>query len=276
MKDIRSEDSDTSVLSRPPAVEVADRLTADGLQDLAEGRLLALRVPRYTPAEASGEIARRLVEHPRYGTYSNAPDIGRVGMAFFETIHDPELKETYFSEAAAAMVDLRKACLPQVSPVDRVRGDLNSLWPSGAGLLVMDRRPMFVGLARVFRGKAEAIPHQDVLRRDAEDFPLAYRLTAQIAANVYLRPSEEGGELELWDRSYTDEEYDARRWKGSYGLDRDRIPGSDALLRPETGDLILFNANKVHAVRPTMKGTRVTLSMFIGARGTDEPLVYWS
>lgn len=254
----------------------AETLTLGDLLDLIEGRVLALRIRNYYPRDLSGEIARRLLAHPRFGFYANAGDIGRVGMSFFETLVSSELREEYFAAADATMKDLRAACSPYVSPIDRLRVELEELWPSGAQLLRMDGRTMFVGLARVFRGRAEAIPHQDILRRDATNFPLAARLRTQLAGNVYLQPSAEGGELELWGRSYSDDDYDARRWKNSYGLDRARIDPSRAILRPEQGDLILFNATQVHAVRPTLRGTRVTLSCFVGARCAAEPLVYWS
>lgn len=254
----------------------APALTRENLLKLVQGRALALRIKGYYAKETSAEVARRLLAHPRFGFYANAGDIGRVGMSFFETLVSDELRDLYFAQAAETMKDLRGACTPYASPIDLLRVELEELWPAGAQLLTMNGKSMFVGLARVFRGKAEAIPHQDILRRDAATFPLAARLTAQLAANVYLQPSEEGGELELWGMSYSDEEYDARRWKASYGLDRERIRESRALLRPETGDLILFNATQVHAVRPTLRGTRVTVSCFVGVQTTAEPLVYWS
>ena len=46
--------------------------------------------------------------------------------------------------------------------------------------------------------------------------------------------------------------------------------------QPETGELILFAANRVHAVRAIRSGTRVTVSCFIGFRGRFDQLFLWS
>ena len=65
---------------------------------------------------------------------------------------------------------------------------------------------------------------------------------------------EIGGELEIWDWVATDEEFRClkdQREGFSYALNRERIRKSDILLKPDVGDLILFNSNNVHAVTPS-------------------------
>ena len=136
---------------------------------------------------------------------------------------------------------------------------------------------MFVGLARVFTSTAEALPHQDVLRWDAPlECTSAQSLLTQLAANIYVQPSEGGGDLELWSSSLDRDEYERLKLPGSYGLDRAKLPPSAVRVKPEAGDLILFNANKTHAVRPVTSGIRVTVSCFIGVRSLTLPLSMWS
>ena len=54
------------------------------------------------------------------------------------------------------------------------------------------------------------------------------------------------------------------------------LPPPDAVVAPRVGDLILFNSNRIHAVRACRGGPRVTVSCFIGYRGEGRPLGYWS
>lgn len=258
-------------------VRDADALNQGDLIDLTEGRILALRVRQYCLLEVAQTISQRLLNHRRFGHYENAKDIGRVGRAFFETVGgDETLRHRYYAEALPAIKDLRYACAPYPSPMDLFRLELEEVWPFGAHLMNLDGRPMFVGLARVFEDGAEALPHQDVLRWDAPDYPIAQTLITQLAVNIYLQPSQEGGELELWQKKCSRQQYEELRLSNSYGLDREKLPPSNALIKPEAGNLILFDATRVHAVRSAKDGHRVTLSAFVGYSGRYQPLRFWS
>jgi hypothetical protein len=259
----------------PIQLVVADRLTERHLIDLAEGRYLAVRIPRYYPVKLCIDASKRIIGHPRYGTYENAP-IKRAGMAFFETVGGHALLDRYYQEAMPAISDLRQVFDPNYSPMDRLRLEVQERWPHGAPLLSLDGRQMFVGLCRVFEDGGEALPHQDVLRRDAPDCARAHELITQLAANIYLNTSGRGGELEIWQEKFSDSEYEAFRLPGSYGLDRAKIPPPGVVTKPRVGDLIIFNANHIHAVRGATNGARVTISCFIGYRGRNQPLCFWS
>lgn len=269
------------MLSHPEQTEsyvtIATALAASDLLDLAMGKILALRIPHYYEPVMARALGERFVAHPLFGHYKNAPDIGRVGMAFFETLAGgPELRDTYFGSALSSIRELRRVCSPMLSPMDKLRLDLQEAWEAGADLMHLEGRPMFVGLARVFEDGAEALPHTDVLRRDAPDCASPLQLITQFAANVYLRTAQQGGEVEIWRRKCSDEEIKTLKMPASYGLDRTKLPPCSVQLTPSDGELILFDATNVHAVRPIIEGPRVTVSCFIGYRGADELLAYWS
>ena len=256
---------------------LSERLSKGDLVDLVEGRTLALRIPNYCSPTLAQELSSRLIQHPLFGHYENAADIGRVGMAFFETVGGgSEATERYYRQALPAIEALREAFAPFASPIDRLRAELQEVWTAGASFMNLDGRPMFVGLARVFENGSEALPHQDMLRRDAPSHPAAYGLITQLAANVYLQPSDEGGELEVWRQHLGESEYEQLRLPGSYGLDRTQLLLPKITLAPQAGELIVFDATRVHAVRASRGGPRVTLSCFIGYRGRCKPLSYWS
>jgi 2OG-Fe(II) oxygenase superfamily len=256
---------------------VGGELDARRIRELAMGTIAAVQVAKYYPEDFSHLLAQRLLGSPLFGHYANAPDIGRVGQAYFETIDDPEKREVYYANAATWIRALRDLCAPFACPMDTLRLQLQETWPAGATLETIDNRPMFVGLARVFENGAGAHPHQDVLARDAPaGCARARTLRAQLAANVYLKPAASGGELEIWLRKPTNGEYETLRMPGSYGVDRTLIGEPDLVLTPRTGDLILFNAHNLHAVRPAGGGPRITMSTFIGYRGQHQPLTYCS
>jgi len=267
--------SNTLTLPKARRVRVTDALYESDLVALAEHTIDAIRIPRYSSAELSQECAERLLQHPLFGFYANAANIGRVGMAYFETIFNPALRARYYSEARHMMQAIRQACAPLLTPVDRLRLELQEAWPWGANIEHLGEGKMFVGLSRLFAEGSEALPHDDHLWRDAPHSALAHELRTQLTGNVYLRVGE-GGELELWDQQLTAEEFETLRLPGSYGLDRARLPEPDLTLQPEVGELILFDPTYLHAVRPITEGVRITVTFFIGYRGRQQPLTYWS
>ncbi|MGW1259335.1 hypothetical protein ACWD5Q_30175 [Streptomyces sp. NPDC002513] len=249
------------------------------LEPLWDGAVLAVRVPRFTdPSEAHG-IAARLAAHPSLSEYRNTPELVRVGESHYET-HDADgstnsraLAE-YLRNADRLMEEIRACCAPASSPLDL-------LWEQLDGCYGLERarigdRPMFAGVCRVFPEGSELLPHNDRLGRDAPGLPLGRELDAQLAANVYLRVPERGGELVLWDLRPDQAQLAAWRAPDSaYGSDRTLVPPPAVVLSIAAGDLVLIDATKLHAVSRQERGVRVGLSCFLGVRH-GRPLVCWS
>ena len=79
----------------------------------------------------------------------------------------------------------------------------------------------------------------------------------------------------MWHRSMSTEEFDEKR-KGQYGIEIDDLPPPDVVVKPGRGDLLIFDSRKIHAVASPRDQARVAVSFFIGYRGDDQPLTYWS
>ena len=274
-----------SVIENPglllSSVVSTNRLDGQILKKLISGQILAVRIAGYCLPSVTAVLAERLLNHPEFGFYRNAAQIGRVPQAFFESNGNRILREAYFDEALLRILDLRETFKPYLSPIDRLRLELDEAWPFGGNLLRLERGPMFVGLARVFGEGSEAYPHDDILLRDIPESLVASQITLQFGANIYLSLPSMGGELDIWNFVLTPEEYDRRRLIGedgqrSYGLDRALIGPPATTIRPAIGELVLFCANRVHAVRPSYGGNRVTLSCFVGYSNDSSPLVSWS
>lgn len=247
------------------------------LTDLLQGEILAIRIPNFYAQIQCQQAARRLLKDPRFSYYTTegAENVGRISMAYCEILNDPKLAQQYYSQSLLDIRQSRDILSPYLSPMDKLRLELQEIWPLGANLENLEEKTMNVGLIRVFKQNAEALPHQDILRQDAVSCQRAYELKTQLAANIYLQTAE-GGELEIWNRKVSDCEYKQLGVPNSYGLQRHLLGNSNLSLKPKVGDLILFDSCNVHAVTPIQTGVRITISCFIGYRGEDKPLTQWS
>ncbi|OKP04828.1 2OG-Fe(II) oxygenase [Xenorhabdus eapokensis] len=136
-------------------------------------------------------------------------------------------------------------------------------------------KKMYVGLSRVVIPGVTFLAHHDIFAKDAPDSFKAKSLQAQFAANVYLSMPSEGGALQIWKDELSTEEFDAMRGD-SYGIEP-YLLGEPALeIRPEIGDLLIFNSRCMHSVTAGVDDLRLSLSCFIGYCGTENLLSFWS
>ncbi|MBI3818887.1 MAG: 2OG-Fe(II) oxygenase [Planctomycetes bacterium] len=248
---------------------------ADGIAHVLGGETLVARVGNYYTSEVATSFAERILGHRELDRYAKAPDIGKIGSAFYDTVGDPIAESRYWDEAHHWIAEIRSAFAPQLSPIDRIRLDLDETWPGGASLL-RDRagRAAFVGLARVFYGKG-ADPHVDRLEWDAPAGRFDPNVKAQLAINVYLQVPPVGGELAIWGSKPDEETYEAIRIPGSYGVRREALSVPDVIVQPNIGDVLIFDANNIHSVADSIGGPRVTAALFVVRFEASERLFYY-
>lgn len=260
-----------------PDIRVVEELRQNDIIELELGNIVGIRVPGYYDTTLCQEAATKVINKPDLEAYDVAPDIGKIGKAIFDAASDRNALSEYYERAPHDLKMMRKFFAPYLSPMDKVRLDLQEIWPAGSYLERLHGQTMFCGLVRVFKEGSEARPHQDMAHWDVPESAPAHALKTQMAMNIYLSSAEEGGELELWKYGIRDEaQYDATKEAGDYGLSRAKIGPSSAKVRPETGDLIIFDAQRIHAVNLIIKGDRVAVSGFIGYRGATDPLTVFS
>jgi hypothetical protein len=260
-------------------IRTLETLTARDIADVASGAVLALRVPGYTSPQVTRQLAAWMDGHPRRVPYEiMVPKDGtmspvrfgveRVGTPFNTLFSGgPAAEEAYFDAALAHLRELRQAAAPDVSPIDRLRLDLDEIWPEGARIARYRGKRLACGIARATLPDAAMLedkPHCDTV-------PLALEIETQLSANVYCAAPEVGGELELWDGPMLSNDEIYRM------LERDlrRELPEPVRLRPRPGDLVLINTRKPHAVRRFPSGERVSVQCFLGWRAGG-PIVLWS
>ncbi|MBR0798168.1 2OG-Fe(II) oxygenase [Bradyrhizobium jicamae] len=240
------------------------------------GQLLALRIPHYFPPERSPELVEALKRRFKVNAYERATNLNRIGTPFVNARGNEAVRELYLASAPDFLRELRAVCNVCAWPIDRLRLEMDELWPAGSVTLKIDGRTCFVGLTRIFENGSFARPHQDSLRRDGPDLIIARSIKDQLAANIYLDKADAGGVLQLWSRRLPDDEYEAMKQAGGHGIDPESLGAPDAQIAPEVGDLILFRSSHLHAVSKIEGRPRVAASAFIGYWGAQEPLRFWS
>lgn len=260
-------------------IKCVSKLSQDVIQDLLHGeaKIVALnsRYDEYLAASLSDKILTQM----EVGYYDNAPRIGRIGMAFFESINSHEKRDFYYENASKWNDNLRDACFPLMSPISFLLSELDNQWAPGAKLASFKGNKMFSGLARIFKDGSSAEPHQDIFLRDAPELYPDFPIDEQLAFNIYLDVPEKGGEIELWNWKATDEDFTRYQNKNpdlAYGMDRSKLKEPDLVYKPKKGDVLIFNPRNVHAVAPSFGTKRLTISTFIGYSGVDKELVLWS
>lgn len=255
-------------------VAASGKLTLALLESLVSGEALIIRIADFIRPETCRLIASGL-QRAGYTDYLNAPTVGRIGMSFFETGEKKEIIDHYFRTAIPNIEILREACEPYQCPVDVFRCVVDEIWPKGANLQELSGRKMFVGLSRNMRPGAPLLAHHDMFARLAPHDPEANDLVMQMAVNVYVDVPEQGGELLMWREEISDAEF-LRRRGSRYGMEIEPLGVPDIVVKPRVGDLIIFNARKLHAVASGSGSDRLTVSSFLGYRGHGRPLTFWS
>lgn len=250
------------------------KLNEKYIEKIAKREIYAVLVKRFITPSLAAELAEKIMSRG-YEYYENATEIGRIGMAFYETERDPNKIASYFDKAAENIADLRERCSPLLCPIDLLRCTLDEIWPAGALLETLYGKKMFVGLSRVVEPNITFLAHHDIFSKDAPDCFKAHSLEAQIACNIYLKMPVDGGGLQMWETQLSPVEFDSMR-QNSYGIPPANLGEPSLTIQPEPGDLILFNSQLMHAVEAGGSSPRLSLSCFVGYRGPSTPLSFWS
>lgn len=265
---------------RPRSAREVPALDTQVLADLLDCRVPLVVVRSFTPPVVCTQIAEYLRSQcePRPYTHEIYEDgqvkylyfgVDRVGEPFNYTFTHWDraaAQQHYYDNALPGIRRLRAAAAPYLSPIDRLRVELDELWPAGATVASFKGRKMFVGIARVMQADrshaSHESPHFDALP------PAICPLDGQLAANIFIAVPPTGGELEVWGAPpLPPEAVLPDNWRD--------IGGDPIVVKPEVGDLLLFNSRRPHATTPFASGDRISLQCFIGYR-RDGALLFWN
>ncbi len=263
-------------------VAMLTSLRGEALHDLFDERVCAVRVANFISAELAEKLNAWFLRNDAIEDYHHEMvvdgelktfhyGVDRIGTPYNLTYGKPPespARQKYYTEALGAIRRVRQAAFPEMSPIDRLRLELDEIWGPGAKVGTFEGKKMFVGIGRITAARKKILeeqPHFDSL-------PPGLALDGQFSANIYLSVPQCGGELELWNcPSLSQDDIHGAVFGKNW---RAELPPS-IRIAPCRGDLILINTRRPHAVRSFAEGTRVSIQCFIGYR-KGQPLQLWS
>lgn len=261
------------------AIIYAKELEEWHLIGLLDHSIDAVIVPNYFLEPECAIISERIKKSKYFSAYPDHPSVSRLGPELYECESELELAK-YQKEARTLIKEMRRLVHPYISPIDRLRVEIDDIWSYGCNLGRIGETKMFAGIVREFQENNPGEPHCDVMAWGFFDhYKDKPNIINQLAANVYLKTSESGGEIMLWDEWPTQTEYNMAYKTddpASFGLDSKKIGQPKLELKPNLGDLILFNSMRIHSVKKIKTGVRMTWGCLIGYSGTDDPLIIWT
>jgi hypothetical protein len=263
-------------------------LTRDMLAALFARRACALRVPGFCGPELAERLSDWLLRADGRGNWGVENAAGQLApsdtfyaatVPFNVALTREESFVRYFADALPAMRRLRHATR-ELAPMDKLRLELEELWPDGARLARYHGLTMATGVARIMTpdGMLDGIARTEGMCH-VDGFAFTSGGAGVFSANVYLRVPASGGELTIWNIGATP--FDVMRNLSLFQQLRDFDAGAQAAIRaqlpppltirPEPGELVIIDSTRPHAVRGFADGVRVTVQSFIKYKA-GEPL----
>ncbi|MEJ2794334.1 2OG-Fe(II) oxygenase [Iodobacter sp. LRB] len=260
-------------------VRVAKKLSADLIEELIHDDIAAVLIEGYYPAHLCNLLSQNILRSQDIDPYTHEVieeekllqkyfGVDRIGIPFNSTYNaaDPEAIDEYYRNASVQIERLRGYCEHFLSPIDKLRLELDELFIPGANVAHFEHKKMLAGIVRISRAEQSYLsasePHFDALP------PEYAQLDAQLAANIYLKVPDTGGELEIWDIPALSPLTQApEQWRA-------QLP-DPVKIKPNLGDLIIFNCRKPHAIGAFLGEDRITTQMFIGYQ-QEKSLLLWN
>ena len=276
--------SSSSENLRHQLVQVSPEITVDAINSLIDGSISALRVPDFYPLDKCHKLARWFIAHPDRALYGqNVTDQAAIGGVRYLDYHvdrigfprnqligkapdSPEFRE-YF-ESKSRIMDAVARIAGAEHPIVQLISSCERIYPYGAKIEEINRREVFVGIGRITRPGAETLlskfPHVDGV----------WPYQMHFSANVFLAAPKQGGELEVFGGpTLSAQEVASVGAEHNFRTDPNYM--CSQLIKPQTGDLIIINTRRPHAVCGFEHGSRVTISSFIGL-DAGQPLKFYS
>ncbi|APJ03248.1 2OG-Fe(II) oxygenase [Silvanigrella aquatica] len=261
-------------------IHIANKLFSKDINSLIKDEILALIVEKFYAHESCIQLSSNILKSKESEKYMHENienkeivnyyfGVDRLGVPFNLTYNqsfESEIVHKYYDQILPSRERLRKFAKPAVTSIDKLRLELDEQYEYGANVAHFQGKKMLTGIARIAKAKLSYMsaeqPHFDAL---PEKY---FNLDKQFAANIYLKVPHVGGELEIWDVAPLPPLFNApKKW-------REQLPTS-IKITPKTGDLIIFNCRRPHAIGAFEGEDRISEQTFIGYK-SKQSLKLWN
>lgn len=257
-------------------------LTRDDLVMLLHNQIAAITIENFVPLTMC-QLALRGIEEQKLEEYGHV-NIQRIGVAqssFFsssELFSNDKKKYTYFKNVPEAVSRRLEAYKYSGDLLPKVIATLRKAWgrPQRVGILREGSNSYFAGITRIL-SNSDIQLHSDWVKRDAigwanED------VDVQIALNLYLKPSKEGGELVIFNKLWNPEDETMYKLPNQLGYSDEVVEDNEfVVIKPKIGSLTLFNCRNYHVVHNVGQDDyRITFSTHMGYIQETQELALWA
>ena len=256
--------------------------TAEGIEhkqalsSLLARELTCLVIENFVAEDAASATIEGLEQQQKFVEHADVPGLKVLGLSHFQAVRNPEIFEKYSHLGSKLETLLQSTCGPSPSPFHCLKSYLRQNLDVPIKNLKLQNELSLAPFTIRSCGQDIGIePHQDVLSAESPLDEFALNVSMQLAINIFLSSTAEGGELEIFDLNPKDTGY-INLDEGPKTFSEEKLPRESIRVSPKTGDLIIFDCTKLHIVRPNKSSSaRVTLACFVAKVNNKETLRYW-
>ncbi|MGI2732199.1 histidine kinase [Bacillus cytotoxicus] len=266
------------VIVKTWGIEETQKLSVELLEDLFKGNIGAIRIPNFISKEICEKALNGIKEYGVNYYEGVYPKIGKIGTTQFEHRFSIEKKKEYFKKAVIANQARESIFRDSGDLAKNVIRFVGDAWPHNVDFAIEEETgdTYFAGLVRVM---GRALIHVDWAGGLDGLFPewTIGKINAQLAWNIYLQPSANGGSTVVYNRPWKKSDEAFYKLKDSYAYDYEAVKNAECIrITPQQGELVFFNPQNYHEVQKASGSEdRITVSSFAGLM-PNKDIVFWS
>ncbi|GEM74837.1 2OG-Fe(II)-dependent halogenase WelO5 family protein [Vibrio sagamiensis] len=250
-------------------------LNKENMDLLLNFKIPGIIIKNFISYDICQEVSNRLIatNFSGYDHLNNIP-VQQLGLCHNQYAHAD--KEIYFSKCNAAEKEIKKIYKNlNINPVNKIINLLNENLDMNVGIYEEEGfGKYFAGAFRSFKGHGRL--HADHAPSHIKQSWAVTELVKQLTWNIYYCIYEQkGGELIIYDTIHTDKN-DHMKVDNEYYFPYEVLEREDHIkVRPNVGDLIIFNTQNFHEILGQPNGNRISQTSFMGLTKSGN-LKLWS
>jgi hypothetical protein len=199
---------------------------------MIQENIYVCRVKNFLDIEKCNSYAQNIIAWGDKDKYEVNKSVSKIGSTIFDYAFNKDVID-YFSKVEENNKNINSIFVNQ-PPSQLVFDNISSIWPYGCQVETFYGQSAYYGVIRIFDNGGTAPPHQDMTVWDIKGCPEVQSISKQFSVNVYMRSTDNGGNLIVYDRQILEEpEYQSTLVKMNTKF---------VQLKPCIGDLIIFNS----------------------------------